>query len=70
MIEKSAIRPPLETPEDLFALIRTMPDQDRFNFLGIMNRLQKRKITVKQAMEEVKALLFKNGIFLEEPNHD
>lgn len=55
----------LNSREDLFALLRTMPYQDRFNALGIIRRMQNRKITVQHAMEEFKKLFFKNGIFEE-----
>lgn len=55
--------PKLETIDDVFALIRTMPDQDRFRALGVFNRLQSKRITVQQAMEELKELFFKNGIY-------
>lgn len=55
--------PKLGTIDDVFALIRTMPDQDRFRALGIFNRMQTKRISVQQAMEELKELFFKNGIF-------
>ncbi|MBU5672700.1 hypothetical protein [Paenibacillus brevis] len=55
--------PKFENIDDVFALIRTMPDQDRFRALGVFNRMQNKRITVQQGMEELKDLFFKNGIY-------
>ncbi|WP_378107117.1 hypothetical protein [Cohnella cellulosilytica] len=41
-------------------MIRMMPEQDRFRALGIFHRMQQRRITIQQAMNEFKAILQKS----------
>jgi len=52
----------LETADDLFAFLRRLPEQERWEALKVINRLQKRQIDHVQAAAEIKSLFLKSGV--------
>ncbi len=52
----------LETTDDLFKLLRQLPEQERWAAMGAINRLQNGKIDADKATEEIKQLFLRSGM--------
>lgn len=55
----------LESPDDLFVLLRQLPEQEKFAALGVLNKMQKGKIDHIQATAELKQLFLRSGLAVE-----